>query len=93
VVRLKVKHIDAAQRIIRVEQAKGRKDRQVMLSRKTLDLLRQWRKVRPTRCDAPVIQFIDVLNDVLPLPFKSIGNISYESLQRRLRLRSARDAQ
>jgi integrase/recombinase XerD len=54
VVRLKVKHIDAAQRIIRVEQAKGRKDRQVMLSRKTLDLLRQWWKVRPTRCDAGV---------------------------------------
>ena len=54
VVRLKVKHIDAAQRIIRVEQAKGRKDRQVMLSRKTLDLLRQWWKVRPTRFDAEV---------------------------------------
>ena len=52
VVRLKVKHIDAAQRIIRVEQGKGRKDRQVMLSRKTLDLLRQWWKVRPRRCDA-----------------------------------------
>jgi len=54
VVRLKVKHIDTAQRIIRVEQAKGRKDRQVMLSRKTLDLLRQWWKVRPTRFDAGV---------------------------------------
>jgi integrase/recombinase XerD len=54
VVRLKVKHIDAGQRIIRVEQAKGRKDRQVMLSRKTLDLLRQWWKVRPARCDAGI---------------------------------------
>jgi integrase/recombinase XerD len=54
VVRLKVKHIDAAQRVIRVEQAKGRKDRQVMLSRKTLDLLRQWWKVRPTRHDAGI---------------------------------------
>src|SRR6185437_13102156 len=32
VVRLKVKHIDSAQRIIRVEQGKGRKDRNVMLS-------------------------------------------------------------
>ena len=30
VVRLKVKHIDSAQRIIRVEQGKGRKDRNVM---------------------------------------------------------------
>ena len=52
VVRLKVKHIDTAQKIIRVEQGKGRKDRQVMLSRKTLDLLRQWWKVRPARRDA-----------------------------------------
>jgi hypothetical protein len=29
VVRLKVKHIDSAQKIIRVEQSKGRKDRNV----------------------------------------------------------------
>src|SRR5713226_6985223 len=42
VVRLKVKHIDKAQRIIRIEQSKGRKDRNVMLSPKMLDLLRQW---------------------------------------------------
>jgi integrase len=41
VVRLKVKHIDSAQRIIRIEQSKGRKDRHVMLSPETLDLLRQ----------------------------------------------------
>ena len=54
VVRLKVKHIDAAQKIIRVEQGKGRKDRHVMLSRKTLDLLRQWWKVRPSRFDAGI---------------------------------------
>src|SRR5271169_853325 len=46
VVRLKVKHIDSAQKIIRVEQSKGRKDRHVMLSSDTLDLLRQWWKVR-----------------------------------------------
>jgi integrase/recombinase XerD len=52
VVRLKVKHIDTPQKIIRVEQGKGRKDRQVMLSRDTLKLLRQWWKVRPTRGDA-----------------------------------------
>ena len=51
VVRLKVKHIDRAQRIIRVEQAKGRKDRHVMLSPETLDLLREWWKVRPSRGD------------------------------------------
>jgi integrase/recombinase XerD len=52
VIRLKVKHIDSAQKIIRVEQSKGRKDRNVMLSPEMLDLLRQWWKVRPTRYDA-----------------------------------------
>jgi len=52
VVRLKVKHIDRAQNIIRVEQSKGRKDRNVMLSPEMLTLLRQWWKVRPTRWDA-----------------------------------------
>ena len=46
VVWLKVKHIDSAQRIIRIEQSKGRKDRHVMLSPETLDLLRQWWKAR-----------------------------------------------
>ena len=52
VVRLKVKHIDSAQKIIRIEQSKGRKDRNVMLSSKTLDLLRQWWKARPSWHDA-----------------------------------------
>jgi integrase/recombinase XerD len=46
VVRLKVKHIDSAQKIIRVEQSKSRKDRNVMLSPDTIDLLRQWWKAR-----------------------------------------------
>ena len=46
VLRLKVKHIDSADKIIRVEQSK---DRNVMLSSETLDLLRQWWKVRPSR--------------------------------------------
>jgi integrase/recombinase XerD len=52
VVRLKVKHIDSAQKIIRIEQSKGRKDRNVMLSPETLDLLRQWWSKRPSRGDA-----------------------------------------
>ncbi len=51
VVRLKVKDIDSAQKIIRIEQSKGRKDRNVMLSAETLDLLRQWWKVRPSHYD------------------------------------------
>jgi integrase/recombinase XerD len=54
VVRLKVKHIDNAQKIIRVEQSRGRKDRNVMLSPETLDLLpgrppRVLRRPRPPR--------------------------------------------
>jgi len=54
VVRLKVKHIDSAQKIIRIEQSKGRKDRNVMLSPETLDLLRQWWMARPSRHDAGI---------------------------------------
>ena len=46
IVRLKVKHIDRAQNIIRIEQSKGRKDRNVMLSAEMLALLRQWWKAR-----------------------------------------------
>ncbi len=46
IVRLKVKHIDRAQNIIRIEQSKGRKDRNVMLSDEMLGLLRQWWKAR-----------------------------------------------
>jgi integrase len=48
VVRLKVKHIDSGQ--IRIAQSKGRKDRNVMLSPKMLDLLREWPSVRLSCC-------------------------------------------
>jgi len=54
IVRLKVKHIDRAQTIIRIEQSKGRKDRNVMLSPELLHLLRQWWKARPSRHDAGI---------------------------------------
>ena len=54
IVRLKVKHIDSALSIIRIEQSKGRKDRNVMLSPEMLDLLRQWWKVRSSRHDAGI---------------------------------------
>ena len=48
VVSLKVSDIDSAQMVIRIEQAKGRKDRYVMLSPKLLDMLRQlWKAARP----------------------------------------------
>ena len=54
IVRLKVKHIDKAQKIIRIEQSKGRKDRNVMLPDEMLGLLRQWWGVRPRRHDAGI---------------------------------------
>jgi site-specific recombinase XerD len=54
IVRLKVKHVDSAQNIIRIEQSKGRKDRNVMLPDEMLDLLRQWWKARPSRHDAGI---------------------------------------
>ena len=54
VVRLRACDIDSEQMIIRVVQAKGRKDRNVMLPAEVLDLLRQWWKRRPTKRDAGV---------------------------------------
>jgi site-specific recombinase XerD len=48
VVSLKVADIDSRRMIIRVEQGKGRKDRNVMLSASLLELLRAWwRAARP----------------------------------------------
>ena len=50
VARLKVADIDSDRKVIRVEQGKGGKDRQVMLSRQLLGILRTyWRLTRPTR--------------------------------------------
>ena len=54
VVRLKVGDIDSAQEIIRIVQAKGRKDRNVMLPSDILGLLRDWWKERPTGQDKDV---------------------------------------
>lgn len=54
VVRLTVGDIDSAQNIIRIVQAKGRKDRNVMLPSDILDLLRDWWKERPTNLDKGV---------------------------------------
>jgi len=54
VVRLKVGDIDSAQQIIRIVQAKGRKDRNVMLPSDILNLLREWWTERPTGQDNDV---------------------------------------
>ena len=54
VVRLRAGDIDSAQNIIRIVQAKGRKDRNVMLPADILGLLRQWWKDRPRWQDRDV---------------------------------------
>ncbi|MBO6917044.1 MAG: tyrosine-type recombinase/integrase [Rhizobiaceae bacterium] len=55
VVRLRAGDIDSAQNIIRVVQAKGLKDRHVMLSKDLLKLLRQWWTERPSRYDSQML--------------------------------------
>src|SRR6185369_2176030 len=52
VVRLRAGNIDSEQKIIRIVQSKGLKDRHVMMPAEVLDLLRQWWKARPTASDA-----------------------------------------
>jgi integrase len=54
VVKLKVKHIDNELGVIRVEQAKGKKDRHVMLSPELLALLGEWWSARSTKYDLGV---------------------------------------
>ena len=53
-VRLRVGDIDREQKIIRIVQSKGRKDRYVMLPAEVLVLLRQWWKARPSADDAGI---------------------------------------
>jgi len=48
---LQVKHIDSDRHLLRIEQAKGAKDRQVILDDPLLVLLRQyWQRYRPMQC-------------------------------------------
>ena len=48
VLHLQARHIDSQRMMIRIEQSKGNRDRDVQLSAKLLELLRSyWRKVRP----------------------------------------------
>ena len=53
-VRLRAGDIDSAQGIIRIVQAKGRKDRHVMLPPEVLDLLRQYWQERTRKYDSGV---------------------------------------
>ncbi len=83
VLRLRVKHIDSEQKVIRVEQAKGKKDRLVMLSPDTLALLREWWKVRPKRWDAGLDGMERLLfpgrNPGQPLVTHTLNNIFHQA--------------
>ena len=86
VVRVKVKHIDSAQKIIRIEQSKGRKDRNVMLSPEMLDLLRQWWKVRPSRFDIAIPAqerwlFPGRKNSGKPITTRQLSRLFHESTE------------
>jgi integrase/recombinase XerD len=70
-VHLKVSDIDSQRMVIRIEQAKGRKDRYVMLSPKLLEVLREyWRAKRPRTWLFPSSQTSD-----RPLSPDTVGSI------------------
>lgn len=85
VLRLRVKHIDSEQMVIRVEQSKGRKDRLVMLSPELLELLREWWTVRPVRWDADVGRQERLLfpgrKPGQPLSVHQLNNIFHETAE------------
>lgn len=66
VTHLKVEDIDSDRMLIRIEQGKGRKDRQVMLSPSLLDLLREYyREARPKGWMFPGRNRVDPIWDVI----------------------------
>ena len=63
VVALKIRHIDGERHLLRVEQGKGSKDRQVILSQTLLKALRRyWLALRPTQWLFPGREFSTPLN-------------------------------
>lgn len=85
VVRLKAGDIDRAQKIIRVVQAKGRKDRHVMLPTDVHQLLRQWWLERTCRFDADVVleqRFIfPGRGEPKPLTTRQFGRLFQETVE------------
>jgi len=86
VVRLKVGDIDSAQNIIRIVQAKGRKDRNVMLPADILGLLRLWWKERPRRYDRDVAAaerwFFPGRNPGQPLTTRQFARLFQETVKK-----------
>lgn len=77
---LKVKHIDSERHIVRIEQAKGAKDRQVLLPETLLDRLRRyWQAYKPTAW-----LFFGTDEDK-PLSISSVQKI-YEAAKRRAKI-------
>jgi len=85
VVRLRVGDIDREQKIIRIVQSKGRKDRYVMLPAAVLVLLRQWWKARPSADDAGVTPeqrwLFPGRSDHRPLTTRQFGRLFKEAAQ------------
>jgi site-specific recombinase XerD len=86
VVRLKVGDIDSAQKIIRIVQAKGRKDRNVMLPADILGLLRLWWKERPRGQDRDVAAaerwFFPGRNAGQPLTTRQFARLFQETVKK-----------
>ena len=85
VVRLRVGDIDREQKIIRIVQSKGRKDRYVMLPAEVLVLLRQWWKARPSADDAGIASehrwLFPGRSDHRPLTTRQFGRLFKEAAQ------------
>ena len=81
--RLRVGDIDREQKIIRIVQSKGRKDRYVMLPAEVLVLLRQWWKARPRADDAGVASeqrwLFPGRSDHRPLTTRQFGRLFKEA--------------
>ena len=86
VVRLKVGDLDSAQNIIRIVQAKGRKDRNVMLPGDILGLLRLWWKERPRHQDRDVAPgerwFFPGRNPGRPLTTRQFARLFQETVKK-----------
>jgi integrase/recombinase XerD len=82
VVALKTGDIDSTRMLIRVEQGKGRKDRNAMLSPQLLELLRQWWR-EGRRCGVMLPQgwLFPGLNSLEPLSTRQLNRAVHEAAE------------
>ncbi len=76
VLSLKVSDIDSARMLLHVEQGKGRKDRQAMLSPMLLDILREWYRI-----GRPVAWLFPGQNPVNPLTPRQLNRVCHMAAQ------------